>query len=69
MRKIPDLLEGYAPLIILGAISTAPLTLSLVALKDGDVPSSILSMAAAVGFITLGWMESDGGNSSDDDVA
>lgn len=61
--KIVKFIQDRALLIVMLIVAMVPFSISLVALKNGDVASSLLAFAAVVGMVYVGW--SNIGNDKD----
>lgn len=61
--KIVKFIQDRALLIVMLIVAMVPFSISLAALKNGDIVSSLLAFAAAMGMVYVGW--SNIGNDKD----
>ena len=61
--KIVKFIQDRALLIVMLIVAMVPFSISLDALKNGDIVSSLLAFAAAMGMVYVGW--SNIGNDKD----
>lgn len=61
--KIVKFIQDRALLIVMLIVAMVPFSISLSALKNGDIVSSLLAFAAAMGMVYVGW--SNIGNDKD----
>lgn len=62
-NKIVKFIQDRALLIVMLIVAMVPFSISLAALKNGDIVSSLLAFAAAMGMVYVGW--SNIGNDKD----
>lgn len=61
--KIMKFIQDRALLIVMLIVAMVPFSISLDALKNGDIVSSLLAFAAVMGMVYVGW--SNIGNDKD----
>lgn len=54
-NKIVKFIQDRALLIVMLIVAMVPFSISLAALKNGDIVSSLLALAAAMGMVYVGW--------------
>lgn len=54
-NKIVKFIQDRALLIVMLIVAMVPFSISLAALKNGDIVSSLLAFAAAMGMVYVGW--------------